>query len=145
MAIAQQEQQQYIDRTKVQACKYKINDEIWLKLKNIITATENKKLNAKQAKYTILENMGFYNFRFDNPSGTRNVFHVDRLRAASADFFLPKFQMITTQAQRSLLIKTGPTNMTSIFFWLLISDEMEKLYSFYLGTNGSYGKHRRFG
>ena len=31
--------------------------------------------------------MGSHNFRLDTPPGIRNVFHVDRLRAASADPF----------------------------------------------------------
>ena len=56
---------------------------VWLTLKNITTATETKKLDAKQIKYTILENMGFHNFRFDTPPNIHNVFHVDKLRAAS--------------------------------------------------------------
>ena len=31
--------------------------------------------------------MGFYNFQLNTPPNIRNVFHVDRLRAASADPF----------------------------------------------------------
>ena len=87
MAVAQQKQQQYVDKTRAQAPKYKVKDKVWLTLKDIATATENKKLDAKQAKYTILEDMGFHNFRLDTPPGIRNVFHVDKLRAASADPF----------------------------------------------------------
>ena len=52
-------------------------------LKNIATVTENKKLDANQVKYAILEDMKFHNFRFDTSPGIRNVFHVDRFRAAS--------------------------------------------------------------
>ena len=48
--------------------------------------TENKKFDTKQIKYTILEDMGFYNFRLDTPRGIRNVFHVNKLRAASTNF-----------------------------------------------------------
>ena len=88
MAIAQQEQQEYADRFKVQAPRYKVKDKVWLTLENITTTTENKKLDAKQVKYTILEYMGYHNFRLDTPPGIRNVFHVDRLRAASMDPFL---------------------------------------------------------
>ena len=56
-------------------------------LKNITTVTENKKLDAKQTKYIILEDMGSHNFEFDTPPGIRNVFHVDRLRAVSMVHF----------------------------------------------------------
>ena len=85
MAVAQQQQQKYVDKFKIQTPKYRIKDKIWLTLKNITTATENKKLDAKQTKYTILKNMGYQNFRLNTPPNIRNVFHVDKLRAASAD------------------------------------------------------------
>ena len=88
MVVAQQEQQQYADKTRAQAPKYKVGDKVWLTLEDIATATESKKLDAKQVKYTILEDMGSHNFRLDTPPGIRNVFHVDRLRAASADCLL---------------------------------------------------------
>ena len=87
MAVGQQEQQEYADRFRAQAPRYKIKNKVWLSLENITTTTENKKLDAKQFKYTIFENMGFHNFRLDTPPGIRKVFHVDRLHAASADFF----------------------------------------------------------
>ena len=90
MAVAQQEQQRYVDKTRAQAPKYKVKDKVWLTLKNITSAIENKKLDAKQVKYTVLEDMGSHNFRFDTPPGIRNVFHVDRLRAASMDPFFPQ-------------------------------------------------------
>ena len=85
MAVAQQEQQEHADKSKVQTPRYKVKDKVWLTLKNIATATENKKLDAKQAKYTIFEDTGSHNFRLDTPPGIRNVFHVDKLRAASID------------------------------------------------------------
>ena len=55
-------------------------------LKNITTATENKKFDAKQTKYTILEIMGFHNFRLNTPPNILNVFQVDKLHAVSTDF-----------------------------------------------------------
>ena len=79
MAVAQQEQQGYVDNIRAQAPKYKVKDKVWLTLENITTAIENKKFNAKQVKYTVLEDMGFHNFRLDTSPGIRNVFHVDRL------------------------------------------------------------------
>ena len=52
MAVAQQEQQRYADRIRAQAPKDKVGDKVWLTLENITTATESKKLDAKQVKYT---------------------------------------------------------------------------------------------
>ena len=113
MAVAQQKQQEYTDKFKAQTPKYKIKDKIWLTLKNIITATKSKKFDTKQIEYTIFEDMGFHNFRLDTPPNIRNVFHVDKLRAASADLFFPRLQMIAIQVQRSSIMRTGPTSMTS--------------------------------
>ena len=84
--VAQKKQQEYADKFRIQTPKYKIKDKVWLTLKNVTTAIENKKFDAKQAKYTILEDMGFHNFRLNTPPGIRNVFHVDKLRAVSANF-----------------------------------------------------------
>ena len=85
MAIDQEEQQKYANKFEAQTPRYEIKNKVWLTLKNITTTTENKKLVTKQAKYTILENIKFHKFRFDTPPKIRNVFHVDKLRAASAD------------------------------------------------------------
>ena len=53
MAVAQQKQQKYADTYKIQAPRYKIKDKIWLTLKNIATAIENKKLEKKVAATNI--------------------------------------------------------------------------------------------
>ena len=92
MAVAQQEQQEYTDRTRAQTPKYKVGDKVWLTLENMATDTESKKLDARNAKYAMLEDMGFHNFRLDVPPGIRNVSPVDRLRAASMD---PLFSQIS--------------------------------------------------
>ena len=55
-------------------------------LKNIVTATENRKLDSKQTKYDIFENMGSHNLKLNTPPNIRNVFHDDKLRAVSKDF-----------------------------------------------------------
>ena len=75
MAVTQQKQQKYVDKFKVQTPKYKKKKKIWLTLKNLTTATENKKFDAKQVKYTSFEDMGFHNFRLNTPPSIRNVFH----------------------------------------------------------------------
>ena len=73
------------DRTKILIFKYKIKNKICLTFKNITTAIDNKKHDAKQAKYTIVENIKFHKFRLNTPPGIRNSFHVDKLRATSRD------------------------------------------------------------
>ena len=57
MAVAQQKQRKYVDKFKIQTPKYTLKNIIWSTLKNIITAIENKKFDAKQTKYITLENV----------------------------------------------------------------------------------------
>ena len=104
-------------------------------------------MDAKQAKYTIFENIRFYNFKLNTPPNIRNVFHVDRLRAASTDFFFPQISddnhpnptIIGNEngtheydVEKILKKKWGPR--------LPIFSQIEKLYSPYLGTNFNFGK-----
>ena len=79
---------------KVQILTYKIKDKIWLTLKNIATVIKNKIFDEKQTKYIILKDIKFYNFRLNTPLNIRNIFHVDKLRAASKKSCFPKYQMI---------------------------------------------------
>ena len=102
---------------KIPILKYKINDKIWLRLKYIITATENKKLDTKQTKYTILKNMRFYNFRLNTHQISATFFTSINCVQFQRVFYFPKFQMIIIQTQRSSAMKTVPTNMTSNFFF----------------------------
>ena len=83
-------------------------------LKNITTATENKKSNAKQ-KHNIpfFENMGSHNFRLNTPPKSATFFTSINCVQFQRTFCFPRFQMITIQAKRSSGIKTVPMNMTS--------------------------------
>ena len=75
--------------------------------KNITTATENKKFDAKKVKYTIFEDIKFYNFRLDTPPNFRNVFHVDRLRAVSKDLL---FSQVSNDNHPNLSIINNEDN-----------------------------------
>ena len=95
--------------------------------------------------------MGFHNFRLNTPPGIRNFFLVDKLRAVSATPFFPQVSNDNHPGPtiignengtheydvENILKKKRPR--------LPISGEMEKLYTFYLGTSVNYGKHRCFG
>ena len=58
---------------------------MWLSLENIRMDRPAKKLDAKNAKFTILEAVGSYSYRLDTPLGIYNVFHSQLLRLASSD------------------------------------------------------------
>jgi hypothetical protein len=85
MAIAQQVQEDTTNRQRDQAPQYKVGDKVWLNLANVRTDRPSKKLDAKNAKYTIIESIGSHSFRLDTPQGIHNVFHSKLLRPAADD------------------------------------------------------------
>ena len=85
MAAAQQVQEEVTNRHRQQAPQFKVGDKVWLSLRNIRTNRPAKKLDAKQAKYTVLEVVGSYSYRLDTPPGIHNVFHSQLLRLAAID------------------------------------------------------------
>jgi transposase InsO family protein/predicted aspartyl protease len=85
MASAQQVMEEVTNRRRSQAPSFNPGDKVWLDLKNIRTNRPTKKLDAKYAKYTVLEAVGSHSFRLDTPPGIHNVFHSKLLRLASYD------------------------------------------------------------
>ena len=65
---------------------------MWLNLKNVTTDRLCKKLDSKNAKYTVLEVISNHNYRLDTPPGIHNVFHASLLKRAAADPFLNQRQ-----------------------------------------------------
>jgi Reverse transcriptase (RNA-dependent DNA polymerase)/RNase H-like domain found in reverse transcriptase/Integrase zinc binding domain/Chromo (CHRromatin Organisation MOdifier) domain len=85
MATAQQTMEEVTNRHRQQAPSFKVGDKVWLSLKNIRTTRKSKKLDAKQAKYTVIEVVGTHSYRLNTPPGIHNVFHSQLLRQASDD------------------------------------------------------------
>jgi hypothetical protein len=86
MAEAQQEQERQANRHRKQPKQLRVGDKVWLSLgKHFRTRRTSKKLDWKNAKYTITELIGTHNVRLNTPTGHHNVFHVDRLRLAADD------------------------------------------------------------
>jgi hypothetical protein len=86
MAEAQQEQERYANRFRKEPKQLRVGDKVWLSLgKHFKTKRACKKLDWKNAKYSVLEVIGSHNVRLDTPPGPHNVFHVDRLRLAASD------------------------------------------------------------
>ena len=72
--------------------RLRAGDRVWLNLKNVIIDRLCKKLDWKNAKYTVLEVISSYSYRLDTPPGIHNVFHASLLRRAAADPFLNQCQ-----------------------------------------------------
>lgn len=85
MAAAQQVMEEVTNRRRQQAPSFKVGDKVWLSLRNIRTDRPAKKLDAKQAKFTVTEIVGSHSYRLDTPPGIHNVFHSKLLRLASYD------------------------------------------------------------
>jgi hypothetical protein len=86
MAEAQQEQEKQANRSRREAQQYRVGDKVWLRLdKQYSTGRQSKKLDWKNAKYTVIEVIDSHSVKLNTPPGTHPVFHVDRLRLASTD------------------------------------------------------------
>jgi hypothetical protein len=86
MAEAQQEQERQANRHRKQPQQLRVGDKVWLSLgKHFRTRRTSKKLDWKNAKYTVTELIGTHDVRLNTPTGHHNVFHVDRLRLAADD------------------------------------------------------------
>ena len=86
MAEAQQEQERQANKSRQEAPRLVIGDKVWLKLdKQLSTGRKSKKLDWRNAKYTVIEVINSHSVRINTPPGPNNVFHVDRLRLASTD------------------------------------------------------------
>ena len=85
IAISQQEQEEQANCLHTEGLYFKVGNKVWLSLQNIKTDRTNKKLDWKNAKYTVIEVIGSHSYRLDTPPGIHNVFHSKLLRLAATD------------------------------------------------------------
>ncbi len=58
MATAQELQEEYANRARQVAEQFRVGGKVWLRLNNIKTNRPSKKLNWRNAKYTVTELIG---------------------------------------------------------------------------------------
>ena len=87
LAAAQQRQEEYTNHRRNVAPVYQPGSKVWLDLRDIRTDRPSKKLDARHAKFTVLEQVSPHAYRLDTPAGIHPVFHVDKLQPASIDSF----------------------------------------------------------
>ena len=85
IALAQQTQEDAANRTRQQTPSFRVGDKVWLDMSNIRTIRKSKKLDIKNAKFTITEVISSHSFRLNTPPGIHDVFHANKLRLASTD------------------------------------------------------------
>lgn len=83
MAAAQENYEAHANRNRQPAEQFRVGDKVWLNLRNIATTRPSKKLDWRNAKYTVIELIGSHAVRLDTPPGIHNVFHVMLLRRAA--------------------------------------------------------------
>ena len=84
MAIAQEAQEKAANRGRVQALVYRVGDKVWLSLENIATDRPSKKLDAKYAKYTVIEIVSSHSYKLDTLLRIYNVFYIRLLKPAKS-------------------------------------------------------------
>jgi len=82
LVSAQQRMEDSANRRRETPLEYKVGQKVWLDLRNIRTERPSKKLDARHAKYTILEKVGSHAYRLDVPGTIHDVFHTTLLRPA---------------------------------------------------------------
>jgi hypothetical protein len=85
MATAQELQEEYANRARQAAEQFRVGDKVWLRLSNVKTDRPSRKLDWRNAKYTVTELIGSHACRLDTPPGIHNVFHVMHLKRAGDD------------------------------------------------------------
>jgi len=85
IAIAQDQQEKYANRSRTAAPIYKEGDWVYLNLKNVKTSRPSKKLDWLHAKYRVLQQINSHSYKLDVPGRIHPVFHVDLLRPAPED------------------------------------------------------------
>jgi transposase InsO family protein len=87
MATAQQIQEDATNRHREPAVEHQVGDKVWLDMRHIRTDRPSKKLDNRNAKYTVIEKIGSHAYRLDTPAGIHNVFSTHLLHPAADDPF----------------------------------------------------------
>jgi transposase InsO family protein len=86
MGEAQQEQERQANQRRKQSPQLRVGDKVWLKLgDHYKTKRPSRKLDWKNAKYTVLEIVGPNAVKLNTPGRVHPVFNVNMLRLASSD------------------------------------------------------------
>ena len=104
MALAQQRQEDYANRSRQPAPQYKVNDSVWLNLKNITTDRPVKKFDWLHAKYRVTKVVGSHAYELNVPRGIHKVFHASLLRPTASD---PLPSQLQTDVQPAAIISDG--------------------------------------
>jgi hypothetical protein len=102
IAMAQERQEHYANRTRTAAPQYKEGDWVFINLKNVKTTRPSKKLDWLHGKYQVQKQVNSHAYKLDVPGRVYPVFHIDLLRPA-ANYSLPSQKVGDTQPGPLLL------------------------------------------
>jgi hypothetical protein len=106
IAAAQERYEGYANQNRQPSDQFRVGDKVWLNLQNMITNRPSKKLDWRNAKYTVTELVGSHAVRLDTPPGIHNVFHVMLLQRAASN---PLPTQITYKPQPPAIITDDGT------------------------------------
>ena len=91
ISVAQETQEVNANRSRQPAVKFNPGDKVWLSLKNITSERPSKKLDWRNAKFTVIKAVGSHAYQLNTPEGIHNVFHTNLLRLAQSNPFPSQF------------------------------------------------------
>jgi transposase InsO family protein len=110
MAASNQQQEESANKRRRPAPIFRKGDKVWLSLRNYTTDRPKKKLDIRQAKYTVAEVISPLSVRLEGiPKGIHPVFHPDLLKLASND---PLVDQVTDDSQPDPILFEGHDEFT---------------------------------
>ena len=87
LAATQQRMEENANRRRTAAEEFKVDDEVWLDIRNVSTPKPSKKLDWLHRRFKVTKVLGPLTYELDTPPGIHNRFHSDLLRKAATDPF----------------------------------------------------------
>ena len=86
MAESQQEQKKQTNYHKKETLKLMKKNKVWLRLgKQFLIERKSKKLNQKNAKYTIKKILNSHSIKLDILKDINNIFYINKLHTTNTD------------------------------------------------------------
>ena len=85
LATSQQDQEEYANRRRRAAPRYRVGDQVWLSLRH--RDDGGGRFRPRSGRYQILEVINSHDYRLNTPPGTHDIFHTAVLRPANMDPF----------------------------------------------------------
>ena len=105
MILAQQIQKKYTNKIRNSVPQYRVDNRVWLNLKNYIRFSRvTKKFDWKNTKYIVTKVLSSHAVRLDISDGAYSLFHINLLRSAATD---PRPSQVIPDSQPEPIVING--------------------------------------